>query len=63
MIDARLFERYRSVFGETFTPSHWERRPGDTLNRLMRAALDGEGPIVTDEQLAVDLASRVRPER
>ncbi|HYD30635.1 MAG TPA: hypothetical protein VEB64_07210 [Azospirillaceae bacterium] len=63
MIDAELFQRYQSAFGDTFTAGLWERRPGDAVNTMMRAALAGTGPAVTDELIAEELATRVEPPR
>lgn len=60
MIDGPLFDRYRAVFGETFTVGLWDRRPGDAVNAMMRAALAG-GPVVTDDAIAADLAARIGP--
>lgn len=59
MIDGELLDRYRATFGETFTIGLWERRPGDAVNTMMRAALAGSGPPVTDDAIAADLASRI----
>jgi hypothetical protein len=59
MIDGELLDRYRTAFGETFTAGLWERRPGDAVNAMMRAALAGAGPVVTDDAIAADLESRI----
>ena len=59
MIDAELLRRYGERFGHTFTVSYWDKRPGDRLNGLMRAALETGGPIVTDAMVAEELASRL----
>ncbi|NUB25517.1 hypothetical protein [Azospirillum brasilense] len=56
MIDRELLGRYQTVFGCTFDVALWTRRPGDGVNDMMRAALAGYGPPVTDERIA----SRVR---
>lgn len=61
MIDAALLDRYIHSFGETFTAALWLSRPGDTVNAMMRAALEGSGPVVTDELIASELATRVAP--
>ncbi len=57
MVDLELLDRYRAIFGDTFTVERWTARPGDTVNAMMRAALAG-GPPVTDERIAADLAAR-----
>ena len=62
MIDARLLERYRTMFGDTFTVAMWEQRPGETVNTMMRAALDGHGPVLSDQHIAAELATREPPE-
>lgn len=59
MIDGELLDRYRTAFGETFTVGLWERRPGDAVNAMMRAALAGTGPAVTDDAIAADLKARI----
>lgn len=63
MIDAELLDRYTQVYGNTFTVSLWLNRPGDTVNEMMRAALDRRGPVVTDARIAADLAARLKPPR
>jgi hypothetical protein len=45
----------------TFNPALWDKRPGDTVNRMMRDALAGDGPPVTDERVAAELAGRLPP--
>jgi len=61
MIDAELLRRYVGRFGDTFTVSHWDRRPGDRLNAMMRDALDNGGPVVTDAMVADELTARLPP--
>ena len=61
MIDRELLSRYHAVFGMTFNPVLWDKRPGDTVNRMMRDALAGDGPPVTDERVAAELARRIPP--
>ncbi|MFC5355562.1 hypothetical protein [Azospirillum himalayense] len=56
MIDRELLGRYQTMFGCTFDVALWARRLGDGVNDMMRAALAGYGPPVTDERIA----SRVR---
>ncbi|WP_454020996.1 hypothetical protein [Azospirillum sp. Marseille-Q6669] len=56
MIDRELLGRYQMVFGCTFNVALWTQRPGDGVNDMMRAALAGYGPPVTDERIT----SRVR---
>ncbi len=60
MIDTELHGRYVRAFGETFTVSRWERRPGDAVNEMMRRALTASGPAVTDEHIAIELANRLQ---
>ncbi|QCO17638.1 hypothetical protein D3869_20790 (plasmid) [Azospirillum brasilense] len=63
MIDRELLERYQAAFGCTFDVALWVRRPGDGVNDLMRVALAGYGPPVTDERIASRLRERlVSPE-
>ena len=62
MIDRELLRRYRARFGDTFTAERWAARPGDAVNAMMRAALTADGPPVTDEQIAADLAARLGPD-
>ena len=62
MIDRKLLERYRRNFGDTFTVATWDKRPGETVNTMLRAALDGRGPILSDQLIADELATRVPPE-
>lgn len=59
MIDVELLERYRAIFGDTFTVERWTARPGDAVNAMMRAALASGGPPVTDDRIAADLAARM----
>lgn len=59
MIDRDLLTRYHAVHGETFTVMLWAQRPGDTVNRMMRQALDGTGPPIDDEHIAAELRSRL----
>lgn len=61
MIDAELLRRYEVAFGTTFNAALWERRPGDTVNGMMRAALAGGGPPVTDARIAAELQGRIAP--
>jgi hypothetical protein len=61
MISRELLDRYRAAFGETFTVMLWAQRPGDSVNAMMRNALNGSGPPVTDERIAADLEERVHP--
>ncbi|MGQ9369215.1 hypothetical protein [Azospirillum sp. ST 5-10] len=58
MIDRELLSRYHAAFGETFTVMLWAQRPGDAVNGLMRSALAGNGPPVTDERVAAGLVAR-----
>lgn len=59
MIDRKLLERYAASFGHTFTVSLWMQRPGEHVNKMMRAALDQGGPAVTDQMLAWELNIRL----
>jgi hypothetical protein len=61
MIDRELLNRYHAAFGVTFNPALWDKRPGDTVNAMMRDALAGDGPPVTDERIAAELADRIPP--
>ncbi|HEY0832873.1 MAG TPA: hypothetical protein VGE72_03090 [Azospirillum sp.] len=59
MIDGDLLCRYRTVFGNTFNALLWDKRPEDTINRMMRDALKGQGPLPTDGRIAAVLATRI----
>lgn len=61
MIDRELLRRYHATFGMTFNPTLWDKRPGDAVNEMMRRALSGDGPLVTDQHIADELAGRVPP--
>ena len=61
MIDRELLTRYHNAFGMTFNPALWDKRPGDAVNGMMRDALAGDGPPVTDERVAAELARRLPP--
>lgn len=61
IIDRELLNRYSAVFGMTFNPALWDKRPGSTINAMMRRALFGDGPPVTDELIARELESRETP--
>ena len=61
MIDRELLGRYQTAFGCTFAVALWARRPGDGVNDMMRAALAGYGPPVTDERIASRLHERLAP--
>ena len=61
MIDRDLLGRYQAAFGCTFDVALWARRPGDGVNDMMRAALTGYGPPVTDERIASRLRGRLGP--
>jgi hypothetical protein len=61
MIDRELLNRYLAAFGMTFNPALWDKRPGDAVNTMMRHALSGDGPPVTDERIASELAKLVPP--
>ncbi|HYC05634.1 MAG TPA: hypothetical protein VED40_20240 [Azospirillaceae bacterium] len=61
MIDAELLRRYVRRFGNTFTVTYWDQRPGDRLNAMLRTALENGGPVVTDAMVAEELASRLPP--
>jgi len=61
MIDRELLNRYIAGFGMTFNPALWDKRPGEAINAMLRAALDGAGPIVSDERIAAELALREPP--
>jgi hypothetical protein len=39
----------------------WDKRPGDTVNAMIRDALAEDGPPVTDERIAAELANGIRP--
>ena len=61
MIDRVLLRRYEAVYGTTFNVRYWEKRPGDVVNAMMRDALAGRGPPVTDDRVAAELAGRITP--
>jgi hypothetical protein len=61
VIDRELLSRYHAAFGMTFNPALWDKRPGDTVNGMMREALAGDGSPVTDERVAAELAARLSP--
>ena len=62
VIDRELLRVYHAAFGMTFNPALWDKRPGDTVNRMMREALAGDGPPVTDDRVATELAGRLPPQ-
>ena len=59
MIERELLHRYETAFGATFDVELWVKRPGDAVNDMMRAALAGYGPPVTDERIASRLRKRL----
>ena len=61
MIDACLLERYRRLYGDTFNVDLWANRPGDAVNRMMRAVLTSGGEPITDGDIAAELMTRVTP--
>jgi hypothetical protein len=61
IIDSELLNRYQAAFGMTFNPALWDRRPGGTVDAMMRRALSGDGPPVTDELIARELERRETP--
>jgi len=56
MIDHDLLRRYQAAFGNTFVAMRWAERPDDAVNRMMRDALGGTGPVVTDSRIAGEQA-------
>lgn len=58
MIDHELLHRYQRAFGSTFDVALWVKQPDDTVNDLMRVALAGYGPPVTDDGIAARLRGR-----
>lgn len=61
IIERELLIRYHAVYGMTFNPDLWDRRPGGTVNEMLRRALSGDGPPVTDELIARELEGRETP--
>ena len=63
MIDTHLLLRYRSLYGNTFTPAVWAMHRGEAVNDLMRGAINARCTPLTDASIARALGTTFTPAR
>ena len=63
MIDTHLLLRYRSLYGNTFTPALWAMRRDEAVNDLLRAAVAARCTPLTDAMIATAIGAALTPVR